>query len=135
MRALHGHTSRCKGNIEGSHFAELRPVISISISPRPKLIDWLPSDEPTVLLHLTRDQEETVGDIDIFATIFDLTSAEKNMLAKILDTGSLKNAALSASITYETARWHLKNIYLKTGYSKQEALLRAVREMDISNAN
>jgi len=134
-RAIDGHTSRCQVKIDSPNFTGLHPVINISVSPRPKLIDWLPSDDPVVLLHVTKDQEETAGDIDIFAAIFDLTSAEKNMLFEILHAGSLKDAALSASVTYETARWHLKNIYLKTGYSKQETLLRAVREMDLSNAN
>lgn len=133
-RAIDGFTSQCKFNVEGPQISEIEPYIDISFSPRLALIDWLPSAEPSILFYATRIQQKSTKYIDIFAGIFELTSAEQSILKHIILCPSLRDAALASNITYETARWHLKNIYLKTGYSKQESLISAVRDMDISNA-
>ena len=133
-RALEGLTSQCQIAVEDPLLSEIEPFIDISISPRLALIDWLPSTAPSVLFHATRMQKKSSSHVNMFAEIFELTSAEQNILKHIVFCQSLRQAAIAASITYETARWHLKNIFLKTGYSKQASLIRAVRDMDISNA-
>jgi DNA-binding CsgD family transcriptional regulator len=69
--------------------------------------------------------------------VFGFTKSEKKVTkALVFNKGeSSRVAAASADISYETFRWHLKNIFSKTGFKGQEDLLIAISEMDISNAD
>ena len=59
--------------------------------------------------------------IDLLRCHFGLTPAEAR-LALHLVAGTLRSAAVKLSITYETARTHLKNIFSKTGTCRQADL-------------
>ncbi len=52
-------------------------------------------------------------------------SATEARLAQSLSRGvPLREAADTAGLTYETARWHLKGIFQKTGTARQTDLVR-----------
>ncbi len=55
---------------------------------------------------------------------YGFTAAELRLVQWLLCGVSLRQAAELAHVKYETARWHLKNIFQKTGVSRQAELVR-----------
>lgn len=127
-------TSQCRLQVTDPLISEVRPFIQISVLPRPRLIDWLPNVEDMVMLHIVRLQDSVQNtNIDIFCKVFKLTKSETRTLNSILKTTDLRHAAQQSNVSYETLRWHLKNIFQKTGYNKKDKLLHAISQMDLSN--
>ena len=62
--------------------------------------------------------------IDRFAARFDLTLAEKRILAEIIGGSGLLAAAAKLKITEATARTHTNRIFAKTGTTRQTELIR-----------
>lgn len=61
-------------------------------------------------------------DLTEFARLFRLTPAEIKLVAGLADGLTLADTALRLGITFETARQRLKNVFQKTGTSKQPEL-------------
>ena len=61
--------------------------------------------------------------IDLLQCHFGLTSAEARLALHLVAGETLRAAAVKLSITYETARTHLKNIFGKTGTCRQAELV------------
>jgi DNA-binding CsgD family transcriptional regulator len=61
--------------------------------------------------------------IDLLRRHFGLTPAEARFALHLVAGETLRSAEAKLSITYETARTHLKNIFHKTGTSRQAELL------------
>lgn len=55
---------------------------------------------------------------------FGLTTSESRLVAKLLQGLTITDAARELGLTTSTARWHLKNIFVKTGSRRQADLLR-----------
>lgn len=55
-----------------------------------------------------------------FTTVFALTSAEATLARRLAEGDLLTDVAASLSITYETAKTHLRRIYAKLGVSGRE---------------
>jgi pimeloyl-ACP methyl ester carboxylesterase/DNA-binding CsgD family transcriptional regulator len=55
---------------------------------------------------------------------FGLTTAESRLAAKLLQGRRISDAAADLGMTASTARWHLRNIFSKTGTRRQADLLR-----------
>lgn len=55
---------------------------------------------------------------------FGLTTAESRLAAKLLQGRRISDAAEDLGMTASTARWHLRNIFSKTGTRRQADLLR-----------
>ena len=55
---------------------------------------------------------------------FGLTTAESRLVTKLLQGMALSDAARALGLTTSTARWHLKNVFVKTGTRRQSDLLR-----------
>jgi DNA-binding CsgD family transcriptional regulator len=64
--------------------------------------------------------------IDLLRCHFGLTPAEARLALHLVVGESLRSAAVKLSITYETARTHLKNIFGKTGTRRQAELVIAI---------
>jgi DNA-binding CsgD family transcriptional regulator len=64
--------------------------------------------------------------IDLLQCHFGLTPAEARLALHLVAGESLRSAAVKLSITYETARTHLKNIFHKTGTCRQAELVIAI---------
>jgi|GEM_PF-1995138 len=135
-RARNGISSQCRIRVSSPSDPKRNPFIQLTISPRPRLIDWLSDAQDTVMLYASRQEENIdTSNCEIFSKIYQLTKSECRTLIALLETDDLKKAASKSQVSYETVRWHLKNIFQKTGYNKQETLLKAVMEMDLSNSN
>ena len=61
--------------------------------------------------------------IDLLQRHFGLTQAEARVALHLVAGETLRSAEVKLSITYETARTHLKNIFNKTGTCRQAELL------------
>jgi len=61
--------------------------------------------------------------IDLLRCHFGLTPAEARLALHLVAGETLRSAEAKLSITYETARTHLKNIFSKTGTCRQAELV------------
>jgi DNA-binding CsgD family transcriptional regulator len=61
--------------------------------------------------------------IDLLRCHFGLTPAEARLALHLVAGETLRSAEVKLSISYETARTHLKNIFNKTGTSRQAELV------------
>src|SRR5262245_38452767 len=61
--------------------------------------------------------------IDLLRSHFGLTPAEARLALHLVAGETLRSAEAKLSITYETARTHLKNIFSKTGTCRQAELV------------
>ena len=61
--------------------------------------------------------------IDLLRCHFDLTLAEARLALHLVTGETLRSAAANLSISYETARTSLKNIFDKTGTCRQAELV------------
>jgi DNA-binding CsgD family transcriptional regulator len=64
--------------------------------------------------------------IDLLRYHFGLTPAEARLALHLVAGETLRSAEVKLSISYETARTHLKNIFNKTGTSRQAELVVAI---------
>ena len=70
--------------------------------------------------HVTLNRNEP---IDLLRCHFDLTPAEARLALHLVAGEALRSAAVKLSISYETARTYLKNIFRKTGTCRQAELV------------
>jgi DNA-binding CsgD family transcriptional regulator len=61
--------------------------------------------------------------IDLLRSHFGLTPAEARLALHLVAGETLRSAEAKLSISYETARTHLKNIFDKTGTCRQAELI------------
>jgi DNA-binding CsgD family transcriptional regulator len=61
--------------------------------------------------------------IELLRCHFGLTPAEARLALHLVAGETLRSAEVKLSITYETARTHLKNIFDKTGTCRQAELI------------
>ena len=61
--------------------------------------------------------------IDLLRCHFGLTPAEARLALHLVAGETLRSAEVKLSMTYETARTHLKNIFNKTGTCRQAELV------------
>jgi DNA-binding CsgD family transcriptional regulator len=64
--------------------------------------------------------------IDLLRCHFGLTPAEARLALHLVAGETLRSAEAKLSISYETARTHLKNIFGKTGTCRQAELVIAI---------
>ena len=64
--------------------------------------------------------------IELLRSRFGLTPAEARLALHLVAGETLRSAEVKLSISYETARTHLKNIFDKTGTSRQAELVIAI---------
>ena len=64
--------------------------------------------------------------IELLRCHFGLTPAEARLALHLVAGETLRSAEVKLSISYETARTHLKNIFDKTGTSRQAELVIAI---------
>jgi DNA-binding CsgD family transcriptional regulator len=80
-----------------------------------------PSAAAAVFIGVTPDEEDAA---EVMAAVFELSPAEKKVLASLLSGRTLAETAAALSIAASTANTHLDHIFLKTGVSRQTELMR-----------
>ena len=90
----------------------------------------LVTSQAAVLLLIVDPDMVQRSDVDLVRALYALTDSEARLAARLLAGDSLRDAADVAGIAYETARWHLKALFQKTGTNRQAALVaRLMRDI------
>lgn len=82
------------------------------------------SRRAAVALVITDGERETAFPAEDLARLYGLTAAESRLVQWLLCGVSLRQAAELTHVKYETARWYLKNVFQKTGVTRQAELVR-----------
>tara|TARA_R110000824_G_scaffold50894_1_gene141865 strand:- start:918 stop:2006 length:1089 start_codon:yes stop_codon:yes gene_type:complete len=104
----------------------------LEFAPIPDAARWVAQDRSRILLTVSLERHEFSEIASFFAEVNGLSKKEETLICALLDHDDLRNVASQSKISYETARWHLKSIFAKTGYKRREDLLNAVRQHDLS---
>jgi DNA-binding CsgD family transcriptional regulator/PAS domain-containing protein len=94
----------------------------------PAEVTWRAStnDAPAAIVFLTDPERTLDGPVTLFSRAYGLTRAESALLAQLVSSSSLGEVAAILRIRPETARFHTKNIFQKTGTHSQVELLNLV---------
>lgn len=82
--------------------------------------------DPAAVMVLARDPSQVSIAPNDLMTLFGLTSAEAMLAASLVDGGSLADYSKTTGCAPATARWHLKNIFTKTGTHSQTRLVSLI---------
>jgi DNA-binding CsgD family transcriptional regulator len=82
-----------------------------------------------VLVLITDPERQAPANGDLLRELFQLTRKEAAITAKLSEGKSVEQAATELSVTYETARTHLRRIFSKTGTSRQAELLLLIARL------
>ena len=118
------------GGGEGSVMAVTRPsgrrafplMLAALLSARPGHT----LHDAVAVLYVSDVEGETLHRRDPLRKLYGLTQAEVELVELLCDGWSLEEAAAQRSVTMNTARSQLKQIFFKTGTSRQSELVRLV---------
>ena len=103
------------------------PVCLWALRPQETMAAF--GDTPRAMLMLPTAAAQVQADPMVLAAGFDLTPAEGRMLAALVQSLTIQEAANSLGISFHTARSHLHSIFEKTGVRTQKELMHQVREL------
>lgn len=72
--------------------------------------------------------------VDRLSRLHRLTEREQHVLAGVLEGQSNERLANKLDISRATVKWHLHNVFAKTGTTSRESLLRAALELGSDRA-
>lgn len=102
---------------------ENRRPLSVCVSPLRGAPAPIGSD-PAVVLFITNPDDNAELPVDVAQQGYGLTESETKLTVLLLQGNSLKEAAFSSGITYNTAKSQLKSIFQKTRVRRQSELIR-----------
>lgn len=118
------------GNPHGDRqaIALRRPSMVMPYSIRAELVDGESDGEtgPRVMLFIMDPEKLPRVLPEIIGPLFDLTRSESRLAAEIASGATLDMAAENLGLTVSTVRTYLKQIFLKTGTSRQAELVRLI---------
>jgi DNA-binding CsgD family transcriptional regulator len=79
--------------------------------------------QPTVMLLVHDPAQPRAPATELLSRLYRLTPAEARLARALVAGGGLRQAAATADMTYETARWYLKVLFQKTHTSRQSDLV------------
>jgi DNA-binding CsgD family transcriptional regulator len=103
-----------------------KPPLHIFVSPLHSRSANYGHDLPIAVIFLfeTINDSERIG--DVIRTLYNLSPTESKIAAMLVFNPHLEEVAQAMGITYNTARTHLKRIYLKTGTNRLSALVHRI---------
>ena len=84
---------------------------------------------------MTDPERQRPATVDLLIQMYQLTPREAALGGKLSEGKSVKQAAEELSISYETARTHLRRIFSKTGTSRQAELLVLIDQLPTTAAD
>ncbi|WP_373490871.1 helix-turn-helix transcriptional regulator, partial [Parasphingorhabdus sp.] len=99
-------------------------------SPIAQQLEWLPHQEETIMF--TVKQQKASNSVPIFAIAYEFTEQETRLLLSLTVGCSLRDCASYLNVSYETIRWHVKNMCAKSGYGRANLMIEAARSGDLS---
>lgn len=101
----------------------LKRPLSVLISPLPPARE---GGEPSVALYVADPDDLPLAPPEQLAGLLDLTPAEARIAHSLALGHSLEEAAALSGVTVSTARTYLKQVFVKTGTSRQAELVKLV---------
>lgn len=81
------------------------------------------TERPVTLLLLVDPATDRPGAARVLSGLYGLNATEQRLALALIDGSSLREAAARADVTYETARWNLKQLFQKTDTRRQGELV------------
>lgn len=100
--------------------------LSLTMVPASRQTAVFGRDQLAVVVLITDPATHTNTAADALVTLFGLTPSEARLTKALVEHGTLRQAAESAGITYQTARSYLKIVFQKTGAHRQSELVKLV---------
>jgi DNA-binding CsgD family transcriptional regulator len=88
---------------------------------------------PMALVLITDPERQQPARTQLLMHLYNLTRKEAAVAAKLFEGKSVEQAAEELSVTYETARTHLRRTFSKTGTSRQAELLLLIARLPVIN--
>lgn len=101
---------------------------SIEVSPLPSPLQWMGSD--SIFLSIARARDAIVSRAEMFAAFHGFTERETAILEALMREADMRRAAQAIGISYETLRWHVKNMCQKSHHARRESLVIAALSGD-----
>lgn len=117
--------ARGEGNGEAQGLAIERPSMARPLSIRAEAMAAEGGD-PLVILFVTDPENPPAVSPDVVARIFGLTEQESRVAAAIAQGATPEEAAADMSLTVGTVRTYLKQVFSKTGTSRQAELVNLI---------
>jgi DNA-binding CsgD family transcriptional regulator len=99
-----------------------RPLI-VWAAPLPQRYASAVAPQPTVMLLIRDPAQPRAPATELLSRLYRLTPAEARLARALAAGGGLRQAAASADMSYETARWYLKVLFQKTHTGRQVDLV------------
>ena len=96
----------------------------------PPQLGW--SELPGMEAILTIYRAQASNELAIYAKAFGFTPRETETLQALVAEGAPRKAAERLGVSYETVRWHIKNMQSKSGSSSFQAMIRFANSGDLS---
>jgi len=105
----------------------LRRPFSVLVTPgRTHVLGGFPSHTRSAVVFVTDPERVVEADIDTLRRLWGLTPAEAQIASRLAAGRSLREVSEELSITNNTSRWHLKQIFTKTETRRQAELVRVL---------
>ncbi|WP_435201529.1 helix-turn-helix transcriptional regulator [Qipengyuania sp. 902] len=105
---------------------------SIEVSPLPSPLQWMGSD--SVFLSIARARDAITSRAKLFAAFHNFTERETAILEVLMRETDMRRAGQAIGISYETLRWHVKNMCHKAHQARRESLIIAALSGDFGAA-
>jgi DNA-binding CsgD family transcriptional regulator len=92
----------------------------------PGAVDGEPGLPPCAMVFIDRTSRRIRLDERLLGRLYGLTPAEARLAMALVNGAELRGYAEALSISYYTARAHLRSIFQKTGHSRQADLIRDI---------
>lgn len=114
---------------KGHRVALRHAALDLEITPLPVMLGWKREWQGMVMLVARkRDRDEDRRALALYAGAHEFTLREREMLGALMEHGEVRRAAESLAVSYETARWHVRNMLGKSHQRSVLAMVKAVSE-------
>ena len=128
-RMIHGtaKTSSANGTSSGGYLAVTRNSRSrpylLLVTPLPAHRHFVGVNSAAVAVFITDPEKKPEANEEILKHLYGLTPKQTNLVSHLLEGKSLQETASEMQVSSETVRSHLKEIFSKTGTTRQAELL------------
>lgn len=98
----------------------------LQFSPVPEVLRWSASDD-SAFLTIARRERQISQRAGLYALAHDFSESESELLAQLVENPDLREASRVLGRSYETVRWHVKNMLDKSATTRRDAMLDAAR--------
>ena len=108
----------------GDNFSALAVVAEPLAPPHGDVLGHSP--EPGAILFISDSEAGTTPPIERIRVVYGLTPAEARLTSLLVKGASIATAAEQLEVSQNTAKFHLKAVFEKTGVRRQSQLVRRV---------